>query len=1480
MRTDSSYVPISDMFDLLEKITYIEDKTVDKLLQSTVSDLKGDRSIVNLKALDYFLLFRSKSKEIPIYSYENVIYESIDLLKYITDKDATARALLGSVIENCLPLISKTNLKEVFLKLVNFVDTNLCCIAGKVIDQADDYTNLSHSLHVLERICSFISTNSMDQLQFPNTLRTTLISLVPNLSIEVARKIFVSVLPKFILSQESNTILELIWSQLFRLGSMCESGENCVGKQLFYLCLLCDNFITVSHCKLCFPLYDKPDFWAIILKGLYNEDSIVRKQSLFLLKLYIEKLEECDLNIELDIFYWDTRHKVQLIEFWNKIFTFLELVEEKQTHLITPALKGFEGLHSLCSINKKVFYTWLLCVFIRLLKHPSHIIVKWSLVEFCNLDIDILFHDAKCKELLSCFFNALNNMFLFNEEKNSNSNFNHEDILKNWFTSIADKDSSGILFECVLDCLASISWGPVPLFYITSAISKIPPKSLLNNNCLNHLKKILIVSLKNQNIYIRSAIQCRLLKCICNLTSIDVDFMEIINIFGLFNSNESLKRGTGIWQKCVDWIENILPSEITTFFTICSNKIFKSNEPEAVETSNSIQSFSRMLVLMADSNKFPFEEDLKFFIDSIFEQFYECDKRIYSCLKVQDNCLEFCQYIISECSYYPDQSIKGNRLICLIDNRVIDLLHYIEVRMQKGPIENMQIATLYEKTFYKIINNKYLTMGNFKTLNILKIALHSLTLNLTSFHEYLSLKIIFHCYTYSMLNNDNFNCTFFENDIIHSIFERRLFGKNLSQLTPTVDPLFNTRGKLVSEIMHTLWCIFTYYLEKHSDLQVFFEVFPISLLIDAAFKAVNEDGKQSLVPILKSFVYLLPLHKNVEDIQKFILITWNSCFELRKTELFWLAINEWMRMVYQDGIASNSDYHQLISDYAVKIMDLGGELTGLVGIFFYHCQNLSFIQQFSAIISKGLVFSVILRKDKRMELDVSHYIMKLIESGSMESFGSEIVLKTDREVRLKILHLLLTLSNVEHRNQLIVQVIQELISYDEELSKNNNRYFNDSLIHRKKNKLLQALLILENYIHQNASCQFEDLPEIIYKWTLQSLIGCSQQPSIRYQLEWLFIRLTIHHPSFLNSFWDHFTNAGNERLGSMCSFISIAYHLSIVLNENKFIEQCVEHFLPWCMSQNFNIRLYAQVLLSKLWNLHPEISKKFHCISKNQWKIYEHEGNILVNAKKMENDFYFSVFHPINHFTLQTIYWDLPRLSNISVEEWIHPDILKKYPDLCIQNISVDIEKSLTSCISPVWVIKNSGNPDDKNDGSKIQKKFVPWKAMFEGHEEDINSQKGGLILVASLVDKAANLGGLARTCEVFGAKELVVSNLEVRKEKEFIGLSMTAEKHLRISEVKTYNLAEYLKSMKKMGYSLIGAEQTTGSVSLTSYSFPDKCVLLLGSEKEGISPNLLPLLEEYIEIPQLGLVRSLNVHVTGAIFLWEYSKQHLLCNR
>lgn len=82
---------------------------------------------------------------------------------------------------------------------------------------------------------------------------------------------------------------------------------------------------------------------------------------------------------------------------------------------------------------------------------------------------------------------------------------------------------------------------------------------------------------------------------------------------------------------------------------------------------------------------------------------------------------------------------------------------------------------------------------------------------------------------------------------------------------------------------------------------------------------------------------------------------------------------------------------------------------------------------------------------------------------------------------------------------------------------------------------------------------------------------------------------------------------------------------------------------------------------------------------------------------------------------------------------------------------------------------------------------------------------------------------------------------------------------------------------MKSEGYTVVGAEQTSRSQPLHRIQFPRRTLLLLGSEKEGVPPQLLPLLDVCVEVPQLGMVRSLNVHVTGALFVWEYAKQHAL---
>lgn len=94
-------------------------------------------------------------------------------------------------------------------------------------------------------------------------------------------------------------------------------------------------------------------------------------------------------------------------------------------------------------------------------------------------------------------------------------------------------------------------------------------------------------------------------------------------------------------------------------------------------------------------------------------------------------------------------------------------------------------------------------------------------------------------------------------------------------------------------------------------------------------------------------------------------------------------------------------------------------------------------------------------------------------------------------------------------------------------------------------------------------------------------------------------------------------------------------------------------------------------------------------------------------------------------------------------------------------------------------------------------------------------------------------------------------------------------------------NLLAWLRQRKNEGYFVVGLEQTSSSVCLSTFKFPDRpIVLLLGKEKEGIPVEFLQAVDQCVEIPQLGIIRSLNVHVSGAITIWEQTRQRLVSGK
>ncbi|KAL7067791.1 RNA methyltransferase, TrmH family protein [Cryptosporidium serpentis] len=154
-------------------------------------------------------------------------------------------------------------------------------------------------------------------------------------------------------------------------------------------------------------------------------------------------------------------------------------------------------------------------------------------------------------------------------------------------------------------------------------------------------------------------------------------------------------------------------------------------------------------------------------------------------------------------------------------------------------------------------------------------------------------------------------------------------------------------------------------------------------------------------------------------------------------------------------------------------------------------------------------------------------------------------------------------------------------------------------------------------------------------------------------------------------------------------------------------------------------------------------------------------------------------------------------------------------------------------------------------------------------------SKRSDLIVVGTLVDKIPNLAGLTRTCEVFKVGRLLLKTRKILNDSLFRQISVTAEKWLPIDELRESDICKYIHSMRLQGYIVIAVEQTASSILLPDFIFPKKSILILGKEKEGVPCDIISMVDKCLEIPQYGLIRSLNVHVSASICIYAYSNQH-----
>ena len=132
-------------------------------------------------------------------------------------------------------------------------------------------------------------------------------------------------------------------------------------------------------------------------------------------------------------------------------------------------------------------------------------------------------------------------------------------------------------------------------------------------------------------------------------------------------------------------------------------------------------------------------------------------------------------------------------------------------------------------------------------------------------------------------------------------------------------------------------------------------------------------------------------------------------------------------------------------------------------------------------------------------------------------------------------------------------------------------------------------------------------------------------------------------------------------------------------------------------------------------------------------------------------------------------------------------------------------------------------------------------------------------------ISKEFNIGSLLRTAHCAKVKDFFLIG-----EKSYnTYASVSSEKWTKINYFE--DLDSFISYVKTSNYNLVFVEQANNSISLFDFQFPENPLFLLGKEKGGLPAEIINKDYPVIEIPQHGLVHSLNLSCSGSIVIYHY---------
>ncbi len=133
-------------------------------------------------------------------------------------------------------------------------------------------------------------------------------------------------------------------------------------------------------------------------------------------------------------------------------------------------------------------------------------------------------------------------------------------------------------------------------------------------------------------------------------------------------------------------------------------------------------------------------------------------------------------------------------------------------------------------------------------------------------------------------------------------------------------------------------------------------------------------------------------------------------------------------------------------------------------------------------------------------------------------------------------------------------------------------------------------------------------------------------------------------------------------------------------------------------------------------------------------------------------------------------------------------------------------------------------------------------------------------------ISKEYNIGSLLRTVHCAKGKEFFL----IGDSSYNTYAAVSSDKWTKVNYFE--KIEDFLSFVKNSEYNLVLVEQSEKSKSLFEFDYPKNPLFFLGAEKGGL-PHLFTQSSSFpvLEIPQYGLVHSLNLSCSGSIVIYHY---------